>query len=145
MKLRMWGLAVALIVFAGAAQAQWVFVARKALGKVQEITQQAPSARVDTVIVILDVPADKVYAAIRRRVAANPGLTTTRVNEARRFVEYTDGQLTGAMQVAELGDAVSQLVVSTIAPRDATAMPSIVERVLTVCEEVGVKCSQASP
>jgi hypothetical protein len=136
-------LAIALIFAAGAVQAQAVFIARKALGRVQQMTQQSPSGQVETATVILDVSADTVYAAIRRRVAANPALKTTRVDETRRFVMYTDGQSTGAMQVAVLGDGVSQLLVPTVAGLGVSATPVVVARVLAVCKEVGVECAQA--
>lgn len=51
------------------AEAQWVMLARRAVGRVEQISQQTPQAdgaSYDSAAVLIDAPADKVYAAVLR-------------------------------------------------------------------------------
>jgi len=74
------------ILLSGVANAQWVFVGRKALGKIKQITGEAtegassqpadasknvPQQGYDAATVILEAPADKVYSTTVRVLQAN--------------------------------------------------------------------------
>jgi hypothetical protein len=68
------GLAVTLLPFCPA-EAQWVFVARKALGRIQHMREEnQPGGRpgYDFATVILEAPADKVFATALAMAARTP-------------------------------------------------------------------------
>lgn len=72
-----------LLALAGAAQAQALFVARKAIGRIEQLTQSSPpsapsapsassaGASYDVATVIVDVAPDKVFAATLRLIGEN--------------------------------------------------------------------------
>ena len=64
-------LGVAALVSASIAQAQWVMLARQVVGRVQQMSQQQPNGGVayDSAAVMVEVPAEKVYAvAVRNSI-----------------------------------------------------------------------------
>jgi hypothetical protein len=139
-----------LLVLAGAAAAQWVFVARQAIGRIEQMQQSSAQAAggagasYDVATVIVEVPADKVFDTVRSMLAKNTGVKVTKTDDTRRSVEFTDGRQIGGIQVNLLGDGVSQMMVSTAHPGIATSTTStIVDRILNVCRELGVSCQRS--
>lgn len=142
--------AVALVaVFAAdLAHAQWVMLARHVVGRVEQMSQQSPQpggANYDSAAVMVEVPADKVYAAVVRGVKGNAqGLTITREDPAARLVQFTNGQQIAGIKVSPLGDNLSHLLISsahTGTEPDAAAL--VLNGVLRACKELNVECSQA--
>jgi hypothetical protein len=141
--------ASALLGLCGAAAAQWVFLARQVIGRVEQMQQSAPpsptaaGAAYDVATVIVEVAPDKVFDTVQRMVGKNTEVRVTRTDAAKRSVEFTDGKQIGGIQVNTLGDDLSQLLISTAHPGIATSTTStIVERVLNVCKELGVTCQR---
>lgn len=140
----------ALLAASGLAAAQWVFLARHAVGRIEQM-QQSPApaaggagASYDVAAVIVEVPAAKVFDTVKSHLAKNSEVRVTQTDEARRAVEFTDGRQIGGIQVNVLGDNLAQLMVSTAHPGSpASATSTIVERVLAVCRELGVSCQRA--
>jgi hypothetical protein len=62
-----------LMLSAGGAHAQWIFVARKVIGRVQSMTQSpAPDTpRYDVATVMLEADADKVYQTVIATIATH--------------------------------------------------------------------------
>ena len=150
MKWQSWIVGGAWLVASGLAAAQWVFLARHAVGRIEQMQQSsAPAAdgsgaSYDVATVIVEVPAQKVFDAVKSRLAKNTQLRVTSTDEARRAVQFTDGRQIGGIQVNVLGDNLAQLMVSTAHPGIAASTTStIVERVLNVCRELGVSCRRA--
>src|SRR3954447_4132854 len=76
------------------AEAQWVLLARRAVGRVEQMSQQSKEsgATYDTAAVILEVPADKVYATMKRSLEAartSQGITIPRVDDANKAIEFS--------------------------------------------------------
>lgn len=136
---------IALLALPSIAAAQAVFLARHVLGRVEQMSQTAPSvASYDVASVIVNVDPARVFDTIKRRIAANAEVKVTRIDDARRSIDFTDGTQIGGMQVNTLGDGVSQLMVSTARPGGGpSATSTIVERVLSVCSELKVSCQKA--
>ncbi len=129
------------------AEVQWVFLAHRAIGRVEQMSQSAPGggASYDTAVVILEVPAEQVYDAIKKRLMANADVKVTRADDVRRAIEFTDGQQIGGIQVSALGDGLSHLMVSTAHPGVTASTTSvIVERILAVCKELNVECERTA-
>ena len=130
------------------AEAQWVTVARRAIGRVEQMSQQSPQpdgASYDSAAVVIEAPAEKVYAAVLRGLANNTqGMKITFENAQQRLVEFSNGQQIAGIKVSALGDDLTHMLISS-AHRgnqpDAAAL--VLDSVLRVCAEMKVECSRA--
>ena len=146
--------AVACLLFgaAASAQAQALFLARKAIGRVEQMTQSAPAdhatgnagAAYDVATVIVEVTPDRVYATAARLLGENAALRVTRSDPVKRSITFSKGTQIGGIQVSELGENLSQLLVST-ANSGTSEMSSsaIVAHVLGICRQLDVVCQQS--
>jgi len=138
---------VGLLALSSVADAQWVLVARRAIGRVEQMSQQSPSggANYDSATVMLDAPADKVYAAVIRGLKSNTqGITITREDAAGNLVQFTNGQQIAGIKVSALGDDLTQILVSSAHTGDQpNAAQLVTNAVLRVCKDMNVECSQA--
>ena len=138
---------IASLVASTLAEAQWVMVARRAVGRIEQMSQQSPQsggASYDTAAVMLDAPADKVYAAVLRGVGNAQGMRITQEDPAEQLVQFTNGVQVAGIKVSTIGDNLTHMMISsahTGTQQDAAAM--ILNSVLRVCKEMNVECSQA--
>src|SRR5262245_9956602 len=99
------------------AEAQWVLLARHAIGRVEQMSQQSPradGASYDSAAVMIEAPAEKVYAAVLRGLANNTqGVKITSENVQARLVEFTNGQQIAGIKVSALGDDLTHLLISS--------------------------------
>jgi hypothetical protein len=140
----------ALLAVSSIAEAQWVMLARRAIGRVEQMSQQSPQAggaNYDSAAVMLDAPANKVYAAVVRGLQSNTqGLTITREDPAQGLVQFTNGQQIAGIKVSGLSDDLTHMLISsahTGSQPNAAAM--VLNAVLRVCKDMNVECSQARP
>jgi hypothetical protein len=131
------------------AEAQWVMLARRAVGRVEQMSQTAPNgASYDTAAVIIDVPADRVYATVKRMVLAaqgTQGITVTRQDDAKMSLEFSKGPAIAGIQVNSLGDGLAHMMISSAHPSTPNSPTTqIVGRVFVVCKELNVECTHAS-
>lgn len=130
------------------AEAQWVMLARHAVGRVEQMSQQSPQgggASYDTAAVMLEAPADRVYAAVLRGVGNAQGIRVTRRDATRRLVEFTNGVQIAGIAVNPLSDALTHMMITsahTGNQPDAAAL--VLNAVLRVCKDMNVECSQGS-
>jgi hypothetical protein len=138
---------VASLCFAGVAQAQWVFLGRKALGVVNRLVSPALEKQgqgYDVATVLLEANADKVYGTAIDLLKENPRFTITHRDDPGRMVEFTDGKTLVGLKVSRIEDKVSQLLVgSTVAGGTPSSTPLVVDKVFQVCEKMGVQCTLA--
>ncbi|MET0346242.1 MAG: hypothetical protein ABW071_07145 [Casimicrobiaceae bacterium] len=139
--------ALALTAWTDLAQAQWVFLARHVVGRVEQMSQTSPKGDIafDTATVIVDVPAAKVFETVQRSIRTAQGITVTREDAGARRIEFTDGARNAGIQAISLGDNLTQLMVSSahsVGPDKPTSQ--IVERIIAVCKQMGVECSRGS-
>jgi len=138
---------LALTAWADVAQAQWVFLARHAVGRIEQMSQTSPKGDTafDTASVIVDVPINRVFETVQRSIRGAQGVTVTRDDPVARRVEFTDGTRNAGIQAISLGDNLTQLMVSSahsVGPDSPTIQ--IVERIVAVCKQMGVECSRGS-
>lgn len=148
---------LAAVTISTAVDAQWVMLARRAVGRVQSMSQTSPDGATtfDTAAVIVDVPVDKVYATVKRSLenaTTTQGITLNREDDAAHVVQFSRGAQSATIQVATLGDKLTHIMVSSVQPvakgTDAaatSATPAIVSRILVVCKDLNVHCSSAAP
>jgi len=131
----------------GVADAQMVFLGRKALGKVRQLTGEMKGSQqpgYDVATVLLEARADKVYSTAVNVLQANKDWTITQKDDKSRSVEFSDGKRTAGMQVSSLDDDLSQLlIVSTVTSGKTDTTSLVLNSVLRVCKEMNVHCQLA--
>ena len=141
---------VAILAASAVAEAQAaIFLARRVIGRVETMSQQSPQASgasYDSSAVMLEAPAQKVFAtavdALKRAQAQ--GITVTRVDNTEMLVQFTNGQQIAGMKISSLGDKLSHmLITSAHAGQQPNAAALVSDSVLRVCSEMKVECSRA--
>lgn len=144
-------LASTMMLAAGVAHAQWALVAKRAIGKVEQMSQQSQQAggpSYDSAAVMLEAPADKVYAAVVRGVrgAEAKGIRVTREDGTALVVQFTNGEQIAGIKVSSLSDTVTHLLVTSAhSGSQPNAAALVMDSVLRVCGEMKVECSPARP
>jgi hypothetical protein len=139
---------VAVILLLGASEvsAQWVFLARKALGRIERMTQPQTGGvpGYDVATVVIEGKADKVYSTALKAIEASPKLRITRQDPQERIVDFTDGTHAAGLKVSQVNDKVVHLLVAGVVMPDHDSTTSLVlSGVMHVCKEVGATCSLA--
>jgi len=137
------GLAATMLPFAPA-DAQWVFVARKALGRIQhmrEESQEAGRPGYDFATVILDAPADKVFATALEMARKNTAVRVLMQDPGQRRLQVAEGDRTATLNVVPFNEDVSQLLIAGQAgPGEDSTASRVVQAVLRVCKEMNKRC-----
>lgn len=128
---------------AASAQMPWAMVARRALGRIdQTLKPQTPTAPgYDIATVLVEAPADRVYARMAEYVRANPGVQVTG-DPAQRRLDVQQGALRGSFSVSALGEHLSQIMVAeALAPGQPSDTSRVVARILAVCQALRQSCT----
>ena len=138
-------LGLAALLAASAAEAQWVLLARRAVGRVEQMSQQQSNgASYDTAAVMLEAPADKVFAAVQRGLQNRSDLRITSEDSRQGLVQFTNGQQIAGIKVSALGDNLSHLLVTSAhSGQQPNAAALVSDSVLRVCRDMNVECSKA--
>ena len=138
---------VALLAISSVAEAQWVMLARRAVGRVEQMSQQSPQsggASYDSAAVMLDASANKVYTAVLRGLQNAQGLTITREVPTEGLVEFTNGQQVAGIKVSALSDELTHMMITSAhTGTQPNAAALVMNGVLRVCRDMNVECSQA--
>ena len=126
------------------AEAQWVFLARRALGRIEHMRdggQQPGQPSSDFATVILDAPADRVYATALAAARKNPAVAVVMQDPGQRRLQIAEGDRTATLNVVPFSDDVSQLMIAGHArPGESPTASLVVQAVLRVCREMGKHC-----
>ena len=125
------------------AEAQWVFVARKALGRIHQMTEGGQDGRAgyDFATVILDAHADKIYATALEVARKNPAVRILMQDPGARRIQIAEGDRTATLNVVPFNDDVAQLMIAGHAGAGEGSTASlVVQAVLRVCKEMGKHC-----
>lgn len=137
--------AIVALLAPGFAEAQWVLVARKVVGRVEQMSQSqgGSGASYDSAAVMLEAPADKVWDAVLRGLRNNTqGVTVTQENPADHVVQFTNGRQIAGIKVSNIGDNLTHLLISSAhTGEQPNASALVMNSVLRVCKEMGVECS----
>jgi hypothetical protein len=142
-----WGaMLAAMLAWTTHAHAQFVFIARHAIGRVEQMSQQEDNGGVayDTAAVLVEVPAEKVYAVALHNLSAQPQLRITVQDPRKRVIQFTNTVQIAGLQVNALSERYSQILITSAHTGDQQNVSSLIlERILRFCSEMKVKCSQA--
>lgn len=134
------GFVVFAVLMSAAAEAQWVFVARKAMGRIK----QMQSDHADVAAVILEAKAADVYRKAVSTIQANDQLKVLGKDDSQMTLGFAAGQRKVKMQVSELSDQVSEILISASPAKGGDSTSSIVvEKIMEVCKAVKVECRLA--
>jgi hypothetical protein len=125
------------------ADAQWVFVARKVLGRIHQMTegQQSGRAGYDFATVLLDAPADKIFSTALDLARKNKAVRVLMQDPGARRLQIAEGDRTATLNVVPFNDEVSQLMIAGHAgPGESSTSSMIVQAVLRVCKEMKKHC-----
>jgi hypothetical protein len=128
----------------GGADAQWVFLARKAAGRIHHMVegQQGGRPGYDFASVILEAPADKVFAVALDHAHKNTALRIVMVDPGGMRLQVAEGGRTATLNVVALNDEVSQLLIAGSAqPGEDATSSRVVAAVMRVCAEMKKQCS----
>ncbi len=137
---------LAILALASPAQAQWTFVARKAVGKVKTMTQKenTGSPGYSVAEVILSGSADRVYAVALKSVQASTKAHLTSQDDANRALEFVaEGQVLG-LRVSQVDSkAVHILIASTVVVGKPDQVQAVVDATMRICKEMGATCERS--
>jgi hypothetical protein len=128
------------------ADAQWVFVARKAAQRIHHMTEGGVGGQpgYDFASVVLEAPADKVFAVAMDRAHKNRAVRVLMSDPGARRLQVAEGDRTATLNVVELSEGVSQLLIAGRSrPGEQAASSQIVAAVMRVCAELKKTCELA--
>ena len=129
---------------AGEASTPWGLLARKVIGRVEQMSQVPKDGQpgFDVATVILNADAAKVYATAASMLHRNPSLHVTADDTVHRMINFNNGTRSAGITVNDLGTRMSQIVVaSATMPGQDSATMQIVDGILHVCQEMKVSCT----
>jgi hypothetical protein len=132
------------------AEAQWKLLARRAIGRVQQMEQSSSGAgqgasqtgTYDVATVVLAADADKVYATAHAHLMHNPQVKIVSQDPRARKLELSNGVRTAGLSVTPLGPKLSQVLVASVRPPgDSSTTSIVVDGIMRVCAQMQTKCS----
>ena len=138
--------AAAVLLPMASADAQWVFVARKAAQRIHHMTEGGVGGQpgYDFASVVLEAPADKVFAVALDRAQKNRAVHVLMSDPGARRLQVAEGDRTATLNVVELSEGVSQLLIAGRSrPGEQAASSQVVAAVMRVCAELKKTCELA--
>jgi hypothetical protein len=128
------------------AEAQAVFIARKAVQRIHRMTEEGTGGQAgfDFASVVLEAPADKVFAIALERAQKNRAVRVVSVDPGARRLQIAEGDRTATLNVVEMDDQLSQLMIAgRTRPGEQAASSQVVAAVMRVCAELKKTCELA--
>jgi len=138
--------AVAFLLPMASADAQWVFVARKAAQRIHHMTEGGVGGQpgYDFASVVLEAPADRVFAIALERAQQNRAVHILMADPGARRLQVAEGDRTATLNVVELNDQVSQLLIAGRSqPGEDATSSRVVTAVMRICAEMKKTCELA--
>lgn len=137
------------------AEAQWIFVAHRAMNRIQQVTQdqdgsqtatgQTPSRVTQVATVILDVPAKRVYDVATNATKSNQNVTVVSNDPATMTIKVKEADQSATLTVSALNKNISQLMIVGSAPAGQNPQTTrIVNAAINLCNDMGKKCEVGS-
>lgn len=126
------------------AEAQWVFLARKALGRIEHMRegqQGGKQGTYDFATVMLDAPAARVFETALAMARKNTAVRVVMQDPAQHRFQIAEGDRTATFHVVPFNEDVAQLMIAGHAgPGEDSTTSRVVQAVLRVCKEMGKHC-----
>lgn len=111
----------AYLLFSELSYSQWVFVARHAIGRIEQVTQTQSSPNqppTEVVTVILDAPAQRVFDVATNTILQNQNVRIVNSDQPKLTLKITQDDQVATLTIKPLSDDTSQLIIV------GTAVPS---------------------
>jgi hypothetical protein len=138
-------MAVALVLPA-VAEAQAVFIARKAVQRIHRLAEEGQNGQpgYDFASVVLEAPADKVFAVALERARNNRAVRILMSDPGARRLQVAQGDRMATLNVVEMNDELSQLLIAgRTRPGETATSSEVVAAVMRVCAELKKTCELA--
>jgi len=125
------------------AEAQWALVAHAALNRIHHMQAQREQGKTDYdfATVLLEAPADKVFATVLELARKNTSVRILMQDPAQRRLQIAEGDRMATLNVVPFSDYVSQIMIAGHAgPGEDSTTSHVVQAVLRVCKEMGKHC-----
>lgn len=136
------------LLFAELSYSQWVFVARHAIGRIEQVTQTQSSPNqlpTEVVIVILDAPAQRVFNVSKNTIQQNQNVRIVNSDRLKLTIKIAQDDQVATLTIKPLSDDTSQLIiVGTTVPGQSPQTTKIVDGVMRLCNQLGKSCQLAS-
>jgi hypothetical protein len=131
----------ALVALTSVAEAQWVFLARKAAQRIHHMTSQQNGQAHDFAVVLLEAPAEKVFNTVLETARKNPQVMVLMNDPGARRLQLAEGDRVATINVVEFAPDTSQLMIAgTASPGEGPTSSRVVQAVMRVCEELKKEC-----
>ena len=126
------------------AQTPWVLVGRAAMHRVHHIREESQRANEpshDFATVLLEAPADRVYATALELARKNREVRVLMTDPAGRRLQLAEGDRTASLTVVSFSPEVSQLLIAgTAGSREEPTASRVVAAIMRVCVEMKKEC-----
>jgi hypothetical protein len=130
------------------AYSQWVFVARHAIGRIEQVTQNQSSPgqpATEVVTVILDAPAQRVYDVAINTIQKNQNVNIVSADANGLSLKISQDSQIATLSVRSLSDDSSQLViVGPVVQGQNSGATRIAQGVINICNGLGKECKLSS-
>jgi hypothetical protein len=127
---------------------QWVFVARHAIGRIEQVTQNQPAPNqppTEVVTVILDAPAQRVFNVALNTIQKNQNVNLVSSDPQKMTLKISQDDQMATLSIQSLSDDTAQLIiVGTAVPGQSPQTTRIVDGVMRLCGELQKSCQLAS-
>lgn len=118
--------------------AQAVFLARKALGLISRVADQAHGH--ESASVLLEADANKVYMAAEKIIREKPENEMLSQNASDRSLSFRHGGRAISLKVERLQEDLAQILVVSSGGTTPQDTGYVVSGILRICKEVGAHC-----
>jgi len=127
---------------------QWVFVARHAIGRIEQVTQNQPAPNqppTEVVTIILDAPAQRIFNVALNTIQKNQNVNLVSSDPQKMTLKISQDDQMATLSIQSLGDDTAQLIiVGTAVPGQSPQTTRIVDGVMRLCGELQKSCQLAS-
>jgi len=130
--------------FAETAHSQLIFAARHVIGRINQITQEDSNNNTVSqfATVIIDAPANKVYATAVNVASQNTAVTIVSQDSQNMKMNVTEGGNKASVSVVPLGNSSSEIMISaTVAAQNQNpGTTAAVNSIMKICNQLNKVC-----
>lgn len=127
---------------------QWVFVARHAIGRIEQVTQNQSSPNqppTEVVTVMLDAPAQRVFDVALNAVQKNQNVNIVNIDQQKLTMQISQDDQVASLSIKPLSNDTAQLIiVGTAVQGQSPQTTLIVDGVMRLCADLGKECKLAN-
>lgn len=132
------------LLFAEVAHAQWILAARHVVGRINQITQEDSNGNTVSqfATVIIDAPAQKVYATAVNVASQNSAVTIISQDSQNLKLKASDAAGSASLSVIPLSDQSSEIMISSTpaAQSQGSSSSPVINSIMKICTQLNREC-----